>query len=205
MGDLHAIALANQICNEYGLDTIGTGATIAWAMECFENGLLTEEDLGFRARSATPTAMVRLADMIATRGRRSATCWRRVARAADLIGKGHEYLITVKGAEAPAHMPQAKQSLGVIYAVNPFGADHQSSEHDPNIEEGAGDLLMERQALLGFTEPMPYDSLDAEKVRYASGPSCSTRSWTPPRSASSCGAPRGSSSGRRRPSTSSRP
>ena len=64
-------------------------------------------------------------------------------------------------------MPQAKRSLGVIYAVNPFGADHQSSEHDPNIEEGAGDLVMERQALLGFTETLPYDSLGADKVRYA--------------------------------------
>ena len=36
IGDLHAIALANQICNEHGLDTIGTGATIAWTMECFD-------------------------------------------------------------------------------------------------------------------------------------------------------------------------
>jgi aldehyde:ferredoxin oxidoreductase len=55
----------------------------------------------------------------------------------------------------------------VIYAVNPFGADHQSSEHDGSIEEGASDLAMERQALLGFTETVPYDSLGAEKVRYA--------------------------------------
>jgi aldehyde:ferredoxin oxidoreductase len=88
-------------------------------------------------------------------------------KAADLLGKGQDQLITVKGAEAPAHMPQAKRSLGVIYAVNAFGADHQSSEHDPNIEEGAGDLGMERQAMLGFTETLPYDSLGAEKVRYA--------------------------------------
>ena len=167
IGDLHAISLANQICNENGLDTIGTGATIAWTMECFEHGVVTEEDLGFRAPFGDTAAMVRLTDMIATRDGFGDVLANGSRRAADLIGKGHEFLITVKGAEAPAHMPQAKKSLGVIYAVNPFGADHQSSEHDPNIEEGAGDLLMERQALLGFTERMPYDSLGAEKVRYA--------------------------------------
>ena len=60
-------------------------------------------------------------------------------RAAKIWGKGaDECLITVKGAEAPAHMPQAKRSLALIYAVNPFGADHQSSEHDPYYEEGVG-------------------------------------------------------------------
>jgi aldehyde:ferredoxin oxidoreductase len=53
------------------------------------------------------------------------------AKAADRLGKGHEYLLTVKGQELPAHMPHVKRSLGVIYATNPFGADHQSSEHDP--------------------------------------------------------------------------
>ena len=62
-------------------------------------------------------------------------------RAAATWGNGaDEFLITSKGAEAPAHMPQAKRSLGLIYAVNPFGADHQSSEHDPYYEEGVADL-----------------------------------------------------------------
>jgi aldehyde:ferredoxin oxidoreductase len=88
-------------------------------------------------------------------------------RAADRIEAGHDYLITVKGAEAPAHMPQAKRSLGLIYAVNPFGADHQSSEHDPMVEEGASDLYMGRLKLLGFDHTLAPRSLDADKVRYA--------------------------------------
>ena len=66
-------------------------------------------------------------------------------RAAKVWGNGaDECLITVKGAEAPAHMPQAKRSLALIYAVNPFGADHQSSEHDPYYEEGVGDFNFDR-------------------------------------------------------------
>jgi aldehyde:ferredoxin oxidoreductase len=89
-------------------------------------------------------------------------------RAAAKIGKGSEaYLVTVKGTEAPAHMPQAKRSLGLIYAVNPFGADHQSSEHDPMYEEGAGELYLKRLALLGLTEPQPVYEMTDEKVRFA--------------------------------------
>ena len=77
-------------------------------------------------------------------------------RAAAVFGNGaDECLITVKGAEAPAHMPQAKRSLGLIYAVNPFGADHQSSEHDWMIEDGmASDLYMSRLSMLGMTEKL---------------------------------------------------
>ena len=165
--DLPAISLANKICNEYGLDTIGTGATVAWTMECFENGLITEDDLGFSARFGDTAAMVRLTEMIATREGFGDILSNGSRRAADLLGKGHDFLITVKGAEAPAHMPQAKASLGVIYAVNAFGADHQSSEHDGMIEEGAGELLLERLKLLGFNEVQKFGSLDAEKVRYA--------------------------------------
>jgi aldehyde:ferredoxin oxidoreductase len=89
-------------------------------------------------------------------------------RAAKIWGKGaDEYLITVKGAEAPAHMPQAKRSLGLIYAVNPFGADHQSSEHDPYYEEGVADLNLNRLKTIGLSQPQPGYSLTPEKVRFA--------------------------------------
>ena len=135
------------------------GATIAWAMDCFEHGVLSEAEIGFPAPFGDAEAMVRLAEMIAAREGFGDVLANGSRKAADLLGKGHEHLITVKGAEAPAHMPQAKRSLGVIYAVNPFGADHQSSEHDPMIEEGACDLYMERLKLLGFDETLPYDSL----------------------------------------------
>jgi aldehyde:ferredoxin oxidoreductase len=65
-------------------------------------------------------------------------------------------------------MPQAKRSLGLIYAVNPFGADHQSSEHDWMIEEGmASDLYMNRLALLGMPAKLPSLSLGPEKVKFA--------------------------------------
>ena len=167
VSDLAAIALANQLCNEYGLDTIGTGATVAWAMECFEQGLLSEKDLGFPALFGDVGAMVRLTEMIGRREGFGDVLAEGSRRAADRLGKGHDLLVTVKGAEAPAHMPQAKRSLGLIYAVNPFGADHQSSEHDPMIEDGAGELYMKRLARLGFDRTLPQYSLGPDKVRFA--------------------------------------
>jgi aldehyde:ferredoxin oxidoreductase len=89
-------------------------------------------------------------------------------RAAKKFGNGaDECLITVKGAEAPAHMPQAKRSLALIYAVNPFGADHQSSEHDPYYEEGVADFNLNRLKQIGLGSPQPAYSLTDEKVRFA--------------------------------------
>jgi len=168
VSNLGAVAYANQICNEYGLDTIGAGATIAWAMDCFENGLLAESEVGFPLKFGDAEAMVRAAEALAKREGFGDVLAEGSRKAADRLGKGHEYLITVKGAEAPAHMPQAKRSLGLIYAVLPFGADHQSSEHDPMIEEGmAGDLYLGRLQMLGFDHTLAPRSLDDDKVRFA--------------------------------------
>ncbi len=165
--DLPAVSLANQICNEYGLDTIGTGATIAWAMECVKEGVLTEDEIGIPLHYGNAEAMVRMTEMIAKREGFGAILGEGSERASRRLEKGEEYLITVKGAEAPAHMPQAKRSLGLIYAVNAFGADHQSSEHDPMIESGATDLYLERLSLLGIKERLEDRSLGRGKVEFA--------------------------------------
>jgi aldehyde:ferredoxin oxidoreductase len=165
--DLPAVALANQLCNQYGVDTIACGATIAWAMECFAQGVLSEAEIGFPLRFGDADAMLRALEMLLRREGFGDVLAEGSAGAARRLGKGEEFLITVKGGEAPAHMPQAKRSLGLIYAVNPFGADHQSSEHDPMIEEGAADLYRARTAEIGFTEMLPPYSLSPEKVRFA--------------------------------------
>ncbi|PWH12672.1 MAG: aldehyde:ferredoxin oxidoreductase [Anaerolineae bacterium] len=169
--DLATISRANQICNMYGVDTIACGATIAWAMECYEKGILTKDDTGgIELKFGNADAMLETLEQIVT----GSTDFGRLLgqgseRAAQAIGKGaEECLITVKGAEAPAHMPQAKRSLALIYAVNPFGADHQSSEHDWMIEEGiASDLYLGRMKLLGLENPLPPMSLGPEKVKFA--------------------------------------
>jgi aldehyde:ferredoxin oxidoreductase len=165
--DLDAISQANKLCNEYGLDTIGTGATIAWAMECYEQGLFTEADTGFPIPFGDAEAMVRLTEAIGKREGFGHILAEGSRKAADRMERGHDNLITVKGSEAPAHMPQAKRSLGLIYAVNSFGADHQSSEHDPMVEDGAAELYLGRLKQLGIEHTITPRSLGEDKVRFA--------------------------------------
>jgi aldehyde:ferredoxin oxidoreductase len=168
--DLAAVNLANQICNEYAVDTIAAGATIAFAMECFENGVITKEQTaGLDLKFGNTEAMLKALDMMVKgEGEFGKTLGMGSERAAKVWGKGaDEFLITVKGAESPAHMPQAKRSLALIYAVNPFGADHQSSEHDPYYEEGVGDFNLDRLKQIGLGSPQPAYSLTEEKVRFA--------------------------------------
>ncbi len=170
INNLAAVAKANQLCNEYGVDTIAAGATIAFAMECFENGVITREQTGgLELKFGDVGAMLKALEMMLNvEGDFGKALSQGSERAAKIWGNGaDEYLITVKGAEAPAHMPQAKRSLGLIYAVNPFGADHQSSEHDPYYEEGVADLNLNRLKLLGLGEPQAAYSLTEEKVRFA--------------------------------------
>lgn len=167
---LEAVAYANQVCNQYGIDTIACGATIAFAMECFENGVITKEQTGgIELKFGDAEAMLAALNVIVkNEGPLGQVLSQGSERAARLWGNGaDEFLITSKGGEAPAHMPQAKRSLGLIYAVNPFGADHQSSEHDPYYEEGIGDFNLDRLKMIGLGDPQPAYSLTPEKVRFA--------------------------------------
>jgi len=167
--DLQAVAYANQPCNVYGMDTISCGATIAWAMECFENGVIgLEETGGVSLRFGNAQAMVQTVEMIARRQGFGDILAEGSARAANKLGRGHQYLVTVKGSELPAHMPHLKRGLGLIYAVNPFGADHGSSEHDAAYEgQEAYASNRERLEPLGLIAPQEPLSLTPEKVRYA--------------------------------------
>jgi aldehyde:ferredoxin oxidoreductase len=169
--DLAAISLANQICNQHAVDTIACGATIAFAMECYEKGIISKAETGgIELKFGDADAMLQVLDEIVNASTPLGKLLGQGSeRAAAAWGKGaDECLTTVKGAESPAHMPQAKRSLGLIYAVNPFGADHQSSEHDWMIEEGiASDLYMSRLGLLGLEERLPPLSLGKEKVKFA--------------------------------------
>jgi len=167
--DLNAVALANQICNMYGLDTIACGATISFAMECFEHGLLTLEDTGgIELRFGNAEAVVAMVEKIAKREGLGDLLAEGSARVAEKLGPAaKEFLVTVKKTELPAHIPHAKKSLGLIYAVNPFGADHQSSEHDPMYEEGGSQLYYDRLALLGLHDVQSPGSMSDEKIRFA--------------------------------------
>ena len=166
--DLAAIAKASELCNKYGMDSISCGATIAWAFEAFNEGKLTLADTdGLDLSWGNADAMVQLTERIGQREGFGDLLAEGSERAARQIGRGTEaYLITFKGQEAPAHMPCVKRSLAVIYTTNPFGADHQSHEHDPAIE-GDFEFYSDRMAVLGFSEGQETRSLSDEKIRFA--------------------------------------
>ena len=169
IGNLHAVAYMNQLCNMYGMDTITCGATIAWAMECFEKGKINAAQLdGLELKFGNYEAAIAMVKKIAFCDGAGKVLAEGSARASEIFKNDtQDLLITVKGQELPAHMPQNKASLGLIYAVNPFGADHQSSEHD-----GAYTQPTERMDALLLNDPQPENVLNEEKVRYASITQC---------------------------------
>jgi aldehyde:ferredoxin oxidoreductase len=171
--DLGAIAYANQLCNQYGVDTISAGATMAFAIECFEKGLIDASDTGGIVLGwGKAPEMVAMLEATLHREGFGDVLAEGSARAAEHIGKGaSDLVVTAKSQELPAHMPHVKRSLGLIYAVNPFGADHQSSEHDPSYEpetiDASPDKYGRRMRNIGLTEPQDPTVLNREKVRFA--------------------------------------
>lgn len=169
--DLGDICHANQLCNMYGLDTISCGATIAFAMDCYEKGLLTKEQTdGLELKFGRGDVFEPLIKKIAYQEEGiGALLAQGSARAAAVIGNGAEALaVTTKGQEWPAHMVQMKPNLAVNYAVNNFGADHQSSEHDPTLmaAEDSNDWIWANM-LESFEKCDAYGVLDANKAKFA--------------------------------------
>ncbi|MBA7660402.1 hypothetical protein ES703_68404 [subsurface metagenome] len=166
INNLEAVAKANELCNKYGMDTISCGATIAWAMDCYEQGIITTEDTGgLELNFGNAAAMVILVKQIAMReGFGSLLAEGSVLAAAGIGPAAEKLLVAVKKQELPAHMPQVKRSLGLIYAVNPYGADHESSEHDTTYTTEYS--YRERMAEIGLMDPQPPDDLGLQKVRF---------------------------------------
>lgn len=148
-GDPYVIGKANELCNLYGIDTISTGVTIAYVMECFERGVLTEKDLGFRLNWGDAEGIFKMIEMISLRKGLGDLLAEGVKRASEKIGKGSEqWAMHVKGMEVPMHDPRGKKGMGLAYATSFKGADHESSMHDEAYQRE--NALPE----LGFTMPM---------------------------------------------------
>ena len=162
VSDLEAISYANQLCNMYGMDTISCGATVAWAMDCYEQELIGPEHTGgIELRFGNAEAMVEIVEQIGERRGFGRLLGEGSTRAAAELDVGEELVVAVKNHEVPAHMPQLKRSLALMYAVNPFGADHESHQHDPTYSG-----YPHRMAQLDLLDPQPSKVLNPEKVRF---------------------------------------
>ncbi|MBN1333150.1 MAG: aldehyde ferredoxin oxidoreductase family protein [Synergistales bacterium] len=162
--DLETIAKAHEICNRTGLDTISTGATIAWWMECVEEGILSPEEAEIQGFGDTE-GLLPLVRKIAAREGIGDLLAEGVRRASERIGKGSgKFALHVKGQELPLHDPRGKYGLALAYALAPGGADHMQFPHDPLFSK-EGSVPMEAVKCLGVTEALPTLSLDEKKTR----------------------------------------
>jgi aldehyde:ferredoxin oxidoreductase len=126
--DLNAITMANYRCNEYGLDTISTGATIAFAMECYQRGILTPEQTdGLALQFGDADLVVDLIDCIARRDGIGDLLAEGTLRMAQRLGqKSEHFAIQVKGLELPAYDPRATKITGLAYVTANRGGDHMN-------------------------------------------------------------------------------
>lgn len=164
--DVRAIAKAHELCNRYGMDTLSCGCTIAFAMECFEKGLITTEDTGgLELDFGNAPAMVEMVERIAHREGFGDLLAEGSRIAAQRIGQGaEEFSIQVKGLEVPMHEPRLKPGLGLHYSVHATGADHMTGLHDTGYAQ-EGSRLERLAPVLGVVEPIPASELSPRKVR----------------------------------------
>lgn len=162
--NLPAVAYGTQLCNLLGLDVISTGAVIAFAMECYEKGILSEADTEGRSiHFGDAEAMVWLIRRIAAREGIGEVLSLGVKKAAEQIGRGADrYAFHIKGQELAFHDGRGKTGMGIGFALSPTGADHIETPHDVAFQgEGISKLYP-----MGLFDPVDPVKTDAAKVRF---------------------------------------
>jgi len=134
-----SVIRANEICNLYGLDTMAVGNVIAFAMECYENGLISKKDTdGLELTWGNSEALVAVVDKMAQREGFGAVLADGVEKAAQRIGKGSErYAMHVHGHRLPYHDPRNSPAHGASFISNPQPACHMDTEGTNVLEQGA--------------------------------------------------------------------
>jgi aldehyde:ferredoxin oxidoreductase len=125
--NLAAVTKANYRCNELGLDTISTGATISCAMELFEKGILPESDVGRPLPFGDGDAVIALIEQTAYRQGFGDLLAEGSYRLASHYGHP-ELSITAKKLEFPGYDPRAAKGMGLLYATSNIGASHMAGD-----------------------------------------------------------------------------
>lgn len=168
--DLRFVAKANELCNKYGMDTISCAMTIACAMECFENDLLSLADTdGLELRFGNKQALLACVEKTACRdgfGNLLAEGSKRMTE--HLGGDALRFAMQIKGQELPSHEPRGKWGVALGYALSPTGADHLNAAHDPwftvDADPETSWVSLNDIRPLGINEPVPQLDLGPKKV-----------------------------------------
>jgi aldehyde:ferredoxin oxidoreductase len=138
--NIETVIRANEICNLYGMDTIAVGNLIAFAMECYENGLIGKGDTeGLDLSWGNPESIVSLTEKIARRNGFGALLADGPKTAADRIGKGAEkYAMHICGQALPYHDPRISPAQGTGYFADANPSRHMESAGTQTLERGGG-------------------------------------------------------------------
>lgn len=167
VSDLGAVLKAHESCMRLGLDPTSTGAAIAFAMECFERGiLLIEGDADLDLHFGNAHALLELIERIAHRNGIGELLAEGVMRASRSLGPTAVGLaMHVKGLEMPLHDARTKAMLGLSYALSPIGPDDMAVEHDTDYDADAPQLFMDRVLPLGLWNRLAATDLSPAKIR----------------------------------------
>jgi aldehyde:ferredoxin oxidoreductase len=123
---LPAVIAADRLCDEYGIDTISAGVSIAWAMEAYEKGILTTQDTdGIELKWGDHAAVIEMLRKIAYQEGLGALLGQGTKKASARIGKNSaDFAMQVKGLEMPAYDIRGAKAHGLSYATAYTGADH---------------------------------------------------------------------------------
>jgi len=159
--DLMSLFTLNDLCNREGLDSISTGATVAFAIECFEEGIITTDDTkGLELRWGKSDSIVELVKMMINREGIGDLLADGCKKASEKIGKGSEkYAMHSFGQEIAMHDPRFEESLGCTYAFDPTPGRHTAASID-HINLGPIDKFMK-----GFSLPKNWKKNKAEKYK----------------------------------------
>jgi aldehyde:ferredoxin oxidoreductase len=126
VSDMNTITMANYLCNEYGIDTISAGSTIAFAIECYQKGIITKEMTGgLELEFGKGDVVIDLLKKIATREGIGDLLAEGTRIAAEQLGNNSSHFaMNVKGMELPAYDPRAAKICGLAYVTANRGGDH---------------------------------------------------------------------------------
>ncbi len=171
------VAYLIHLANDLGIDAIAAGNTIGWLFELVERGMMDEEEIGFSVQGfGDAGAEERLLRMIAGRCGIGAILAEGVKRAFELLGRGSEMAVHVKGLEAPAWDPRGLRTYALSYATADVGASHlrgwpypRGLPNDGPAKELVANLIeaRDKDALfdtLGLCKFVPYEVEDAERI-----------------------------------------
>ena len=142
MADIDAIQYANHLCNQYGLDSISAGATVSFAFECYEHGLITNDDTGgLELTWGDADAVIEMLHRIGKREGVGELFADGVKPALEKLGPAaEEFAIEIGGEELPMHDPKLQPEFHTTYKLDPTPSRHTQYESAPrpqwNIEAG---------------------------------------------------------------------